>query len=95
MATAIAERICLAVRLTSLDALPNAPPRQTISIGLASSGAGISKTREAMLAAADAALYEAKKGGRNRVCVHPGSGRQHEQEQERDRVLPFDAARQA
>jgi diguanylate cyclase (GGDEF)-like protein len=93
MAIAIAERICLAVRLTSLDSLPNAPPRQTISIGLASSGAGISKTREAMLAAADAALYEAKKGGRNRVCVHRGPGRQHEQEQ--DRGLPFDAARQA
>jgi diguanylate cyclase (GGDEF)-like protein len=79
MAIAIAERICLAVRLTSLDALPNAPPRQTISIGLASSGAGIPKTREAMLAAADAALYEAKKGGRNRVCVHRGPCRQHEQ----------------
>ena len=32
--TTIAERICLAARLTSLETLPNAPPRQTISIGL-------------------------------------------------------------
>ena len=74
-AIAIAERICLAARLASLDTLPNAPPRQTISIGLVSCQSGAATTREAMLAAADAALYEAKNRGRNRVCVYRGSGR--------------------
>lgn len=88
-AIAIAERICLAARLTSLETLPNAPPRQTISIGLVSCQSGVATTREAMLAAADAALYEAKKRGRNRVCVYRGSG------EDQDRVLPFDAAKQA
>ena len=88
-AIAIAERICLAARLASLDTLPNAPPRQTISIGLVSCQSGAATTREAMLAAADAALYEAKNRGRNRVCVYRGSG------EEQDKVLPFDAAKQA
>lgn len=66
----IAEKARIAVRLTSLDSLPNAPPRQTISIGLVSCKGGSKTTRDAMLAAADAALYEAKKRGRNRVCVY-------------------------
>lgn len=73
-AMALAERICLAARLTSLDTLPNAPPRQTISIGLVSCQSGVPATREAMLAAADEALYEAKKRGRNRVCLYCGAG---------------------
>ena len=88
-AIAIAERICLAARLTSLETLPNAPPRQTISIGLVSCQSGTATTREAMLAAADEALYEAKKSGRNRVCVYRGSGG------EEDRVLSLDAVKQA
>ena len=88
-AIAIAERICLAARLTSLETLPNAPPRQTISIGLVSCQSGVATSRGAMLAAADEALYEAKKRGRNRVCVYRGSG------QDQDRALPFDAAKQA
>ncbi len=66
----IAEQVCIAVRLTSLESLPNSPPRQTISIGLVSCNAGQQTTPEAMIAAADAALYEAKKQGRNRACVY-------------------------
>lgn len=69
-AATLAERICMAVRLTSLEALPNSPPRQTVSVGLVSSQPAIPPTREALLAAADAALYEAKRRGRNRVCVY-------------------------
>jgi diguanylate cyclase (GGDEF)-like protein len=78
-ATLTAENIRVAVRLTSLDMLPNAPPRQTISIGLVSCKAGSLMTRDAMLAAADAALYEAKNLGRNRVCVYSETGRQQPQ----------------
>jgi len=72
-ALAMAERIRVAVRLTALDTLPNAPPRQTVSIGLVSCPPGSATSREEMLAAADAALYEAKKQGRNRICVHTRS----------------------
>ncbi|MCZ4290076.1 GGDEF domain-containing protein [Hoeflea alexandrii] len=88
-AIAIAERICLAARLTSLETLPNAPPRQTISIGLVSCRSGTATTREAMLAAADEALYEAKKSGRNRVCVYRGTG------WEEGEVLSLDAVKHA
>ncbi len=57
-ATRIAEKARIAARLTSLDTLPDSPPRQTISIGLASCEAGASTTREALLAAANTALYQ-------------------------------------
>ncbi|WP_420406890.1 GGDEF domain-containing protein [Hoeflea sp.] len=70
--TVLAERICIAVRLTSLDDLPNSPPRQTVSIGLASLETVTEASSDAMLAAADTALYKAKKAGRDRVCVHSG-----------------------
>ena len=75
-AAVIAERARLAVRLAALDTLPNSPPRQTVSIGLVSCDAGSIATRETLLAAADAALYEAKKQGRNRVCVYSGAGQE-------------------
>ncbi|OCW58636.1 GGDEF domain-containing protein [Hoeflea olei] len=70
-ALATAERTRLAVRLTALDALPGAPGRQTVSIGLASCPPGTWTDRDQLIAAADRALYQAKREGRNRVCVSP------------------------
>jgi diguanylate cyclase (GGDEF)-like protein len=50
-----------------------APARVTISIGVAVFP-WHGDTAEAVTASADAALYEAKRGGRNQVVVAPGAG---------------------
>ena len=68
-ARAIAELIRMRVSITNLDTLPNSPPPQTISVGLACTS-DCAPDRDAMLQAADQALYDAKKLGRNRVCAH-------------------------
>ena len=63
-ARAVAERLRASVAALDLSAI--APGlRITVSAGVSSSAAGTSV--EALLAAADAALYAAKRGGRNRV----------------------------
>jgi diguanylate cyclase (GGDEF)-like protein len=49
------------------------PLQVTISIGLAMLDRESMKTPDALVAAADEALYAAKHGGRNRVEVHPQS----------------------
>ncbi len=46
----------------------SADPEVTLSIGIAT-GPGDGKTRDQLVAAADSALYDAKRDGRNRVCV--------------------------
>ncbi|WP_157264472.1 GGDEF domain-containing protein [Azohydromonas aeria] len=66
-ARAVAERVRRAVQMRAI-AMPDGTPLPgiTVSIGLASSE-GLD-TPEAVIAAADAQLYQAKHGGRNRVC---------------------------
>lgn len=69
-ATALAERLRAAVAAEPF-ALPDATPvRVTISIGVATVDAHTT-TRAGLLQAADLALYQAKAGGRDRVCSLP------------------------
>jgi diguanylate cyclase (GGDEF)-like protein len=66
-AAEIAGRLCEAVR----DRRPGGVP-VTVSIGVAASRDGGLNTDE-MVARADGALYAAKAGGRDRVCVASGT----------------------
>jgi len=61
-ARALAERLCRAIAEGSEQ---GGLPRITVSVGLALARPG--DTPESLLARADAALYEAKDGGRNQV----------------------------
>jgi len=66
-ATAIADRLRQGVmNATILDHHDNALPGLTLSVGVAEAPPGTG--RDQLLAAADAALFRAKNGGRNRVC---------------------------
>jgi len=63
----VAERIRRAVEESSIvTGSPATDVRVTISIGVASYTSSL--TLDAMLKSADAALYQAKQAGRNRVC---------------------------
>ncbi len=64
-ALTLAERVREAIESTNFDVGAAAPHPVTMSIGVAAFGAG--QSVEALVAAADAALYEAK--GRGRNCV--------------------------
>lgn len=67
----VAERLRLAVAGTEVALEHGLPLHFTLSIGvttLAGGGANI----DMLLGQADSALYEAKRTGRNRVCVYPG-----------------------
>jgi len=63
-ALAVAERLRTSVEALRLDQLA---PRLRITVSAGVAGTTEAMTAEALLAAADAALYEAKRGGRNRV----------------------------
>jgi diguanylate cyclase (GGDEF)-like protein len=65
----IAERIRLAVAQSASE-FGGAAIRVTVSIGVAHTTPAVA-TVEALIAAADAALYEAKGGGRNRTVAAP------------------------
>jgi diguanylate cyclase (GGDEF)-like protein len=68
-AMAVAERVRRAVWAAQLPHPDGIEGRFTVSIGVAAQADGYSE----LLAGADAALYEAKNGGRNRVVAAPGS----------------------
>lgn len=66
----VAERLLLAMRGSAIPLSDGSVLRITVSIGVASCSGGAC-SRQALLNAADEALYEAKRGGRDRICVAP------------------------
>lgn len=69
---AVAQRIRRTTAATPFEVAPGAIVRQTVSIGVATWNRR--EDAEAFEARADAALYEAKRAGRNRVRVAPPPG---------------------
>jgi len=66
----IAERIRAEVEGLRIDSgIPGAPITLTVSVGVAALGGGVRGQITELLAAADAALYRAKRAGRNRIWV--------------------------
>jgi diguanylate cyclase (GGDEF)-like protein len=70
-ASVVAERIRVAVEQLALVNRVSATGWVTVSIGVASMTARPDQTPAQLVAWADAALFEAKRQGRNRVVVHP------------------------
>jgi diguanylate cyclase (GGDEF)-like protein len=68
----IAERIRQAVANTPID-IGQSQIHLTISLGISNFPIHRAKSKEELVKMADLALYEAKRGGRNRVCIF-GSG---------------------
>ena len=71
-ATIIAEKVRQAIADLKLPhPASDVAPYMTVSVGVATAARDWYCTPDALIAAADRALYEAKKGGRNRVSVAP------------------------
>ncbi|MBF0155494.1 MAG: GGDEF domain-containing protein [Magnetococcales bacterium] len=65
----VAERLLQAVREAVVQGGDGKQlPSITVSMGMAQSGQEHTRTREGLIKAADAQLYQAKSGGRNQVC---------------------------
>jgi diguanylate cyclase len=69
-AMAVAERIRGRLAQSALQ-LPQGGPRVSVTASLGVAMAGPGESPEQLIARADAALYEAKRGGRNRACSDP------------------------
>ncbi|MFK0375983.1 diguanylate cyclase [Pandoraea sp. NPDC090278] len=70
----VAERVRTAVRSLAIAHEGTPHGHVTVSIGVAATGVIPNGTPEALLQAADEALYAAKSSGRDRVCIHATSG---------------------
>ncbi|BET09908.1 GGDEF domain-containing protein [Pandoraea sputorum] len=70
----VAERVRIAVRSAAIAHEGTPHGHVTVSIGVAATGVMPTGTPEALLQAADEALYAAKSNGRDRVFIHATSG---------------------
>jgi len=68
----VAERLRQIVADTAVALEHGLPLHITLSIGVTTL-AGSGTNLDTLLGQADSALYEAKRSGRNRVCMHPGT----------------------
>ncbi len=71
-ALALGERLRVAVAQQRFEHAGKVIP-VTVSVGIAAERK--IEDAQAFIAAADAAMYEAKRAGRNRVCVHKSSSK--------------------
>lgn len=71
-AAVVAEKVRAAIEMTPIEIGPNRFARVTASVGVAASDQH-GNDRVHLMRLADAALYEAKRGGRNRVSAAPGA----------------------
>ncbi len=64
----LAERMCKKIAARTFSAQGNCPLKLTVSMGISCLTPGSGKDKQTLLREADAALYAAKRNGRNQVC---------------------------